>query len=207
MADRSLTDYIDSVASDAPAPGGGSVVAIVAALGAALGEMVISLTRTGGETPEDERALRTARERLTDLRGRLLAAAPADEAAYRAYLAAVALPKATDDERATRRATIQHALAAAADVPLDVASACVDLTDTLLAVASLGNKHALADVEISALLAETALRGSLINVRGNAALLHDPTVTDDYRHRADALETAGRAAAARVLTAVANRLG
>ena len=205
MADRSLHAYIAAVASSAPTPGGGSVVAVAAALGAALGEMVITLTRGNSAPAEDQTVLANARDRLTTLRGRLLAAAPADEAAYRGYLAAVALPRGTDDERAIRRAAIQRALAVAADEPLDVATACVELSDTLVSVATFGNKHALADAEIGALLAETALRGALINVRGNAAMLRDTAAADDYRHRADALETAGRAATARVLTAAAGR--
>ena len=92
-----------------------------------------------------------------------------------------------------------------ADVPLAVATACVELAGTLTVVAAQGNKRALDDVAISALLAEAALRGALVNVRGNAALLHDGKTAASYRDRANELETTGRAAAGRVQAAVASR--
>jgi len=200
-----LPAYAAAVASAAPTPGGGSVVAVVAALGAALGEMVCNLTIGRAADAEVEAELKAIVARLAALRSRLLGAAGEDEAAYRAYRAAAALPKGTESERAIRQAALQTALIGAADVPLAVAEACLRLAEALAPVARLGTRHALADAATGALLAEAALRGALLNVRGNADLIKDAAVAARYRRRADELETNGRAAAARVREIAASR--
>ena len=199
--ERTLAGYVAAVASGEPTPGGGSVVCVVAALGAALGEMVCNLTlgRPAGAAAEAE--LRPVVGRLNFLRDRLLAVARIDETAYRRYLDATALPKATEAERIARLVAVQQALTNATDVPLGVAESCLELATALEPVARLGNRHAVADVVVAALLAEVALRGALLNVRGNAGLLRDTLLAERYRSRADDLEAEGRAAVERVLAA------
>jgi formiminotetrahydrofolate cyclodeaminase len=200
-----LDAYLDAVASGDPTPGGGSVVAIVAALGAALGAMVCNLTIGRLASSPAEPDLRAALDRLTTLRHALCRAATDDEAAYLRYRTASALPKATDVERAARTNAVQTALVDAADVPLAVATACLDLLHALEPVARLGNLHALSDAETGALLADVALRGALLNVRGNARLLRDSLAADRYRQRATDLETSSRIALDRVLNSIRDR--
>lgn len=201
-AERSLAGYLAAVAAGEPTPGGGSVVAVVAAMGAALGAMVGNLSPSAAdEHPE----LRDAPTALHRLRQRLLPLAAADEAAYGAYRAAVALPKGTEQERAARSTARADALLAATDIPESVAAACVELAGVLDPVARLGNRHLLADARIAAWLTEAALRGALLNLRGNAGLIRDAATADRYRRRADELEAAGTAALARVLAAAADR--
>ena len=89
--ERTLAGYVAAVASGEPTPGGGSVVSVVAALGAALGEMVCNLT-LGRSADAAEAELRPVVGRLKFLRDRLLAVARVDETAYRRYLDATALP-------------------------------------------------------------------------------------------------------------------
>ena len=201
----SLSHYVEAVASGDPTPGGGSAVAVVAAFASALGEMVCNLTFGRSAYAAAEPELRVAVERLGNLRGRFLDAAGEDEVAYRRYLAATGLPKQTEEERAARLAAVQTALVAAADVPLAVAAGCVEAVTILEPVARLGNRHAVSDAVVGALLAEAALRGALLNVRGNAALLRDPAATDWYQRQAADLEAAGRAAVADVLVAAGAR--
>ena len=50
LVDRNVTEFVDLMASDAPAPGGGSAAALEGALGAALTAMVCALT-LGRSTP------------------------------------------------------------------------------------------------------------------------------------------------------------
>ena len=197
--------YAAAVATGAPTPGGGSVVAVVAALGAALGEMVCRLTADPVDDGATGRELPDALAQMTELRPRLLALAAADEAAYRGYIAAAALPKATDAERTRRRDALQTALVGAADVPLAVADGCAALATLLEPIARLGNRHAVSDVAVGAWLAEAALRGALLNVRVNARLMRDETRRGAYEARADAVEADGLAAVARALAAATAR--
>lgn len=194
---RGLSEYIAQVASGSPTPGGGSVAAIVGALGAALGEMVINLT--GGLEVDDNPSgmLLEARDRLMALRAAFTAAAITDEEAYAAYRAAASMPKKGDAAKSLRIATMQAALITATDVPLAIARAATDAAEILVEVARLGNPHLRSDAALGALLAETALRGALLNVRGNAAMLRDRQAAARYEVEADRLEAAGRAAAGR----------
>ena len=64
---------------------------------------------------------------------------------------------------------MQRALIAATDVPLGVARSAREVAEILQSVAREGNPHVRSDAALGALLAEAALRGALLNVRGNAA--------------------------------------
>lgn len=195
-SERTLEGYIQAVASAAPAPGGGSVVGVVGALSAALGQMVLNLTHAPDDSSMRGRDLLAA---LQGCQARLLAAAAEDEAAYQGYRDAVALPRGSADEKATRKSAMQAALLAATDVPLAMAEQAARLAVLLTEVAEIGNRHLVSDTALGALLAEATLRGALLNVRGNAALLKDPGKAQHYREAADRLEAEGRHATATAL--------
>jgi formiminotetrahydrofolate cyclodeaminase len=196
-SERGLSGYLDEVAAGTPAPGGGSVTAVVGALAAALGEMVINLTIGREKYADAEASLRPARDRLTALRSSLLDAAAADEAAYQSYRDAASLPRTSDGEKTARKDAMQRALIAATDVPLAAARSAREVAEILQSVAREGNPHVRSDAALGALLAETALRGALLNVRGNAAMLEDRELAATYLTDADLLEKAGREAAQR----------
>jgi formiminotetrahydrofolate cyclodeaminase len=203
--ERGLTAYIDDVAAGTPTPGGGSVAAVVGALAAALGEMVANLTLGKAKYASTEETLRPARDQLTSLRHALLTAATADEAAYASYRAAAALPRGNETEIAARASELESALITATEVPLQVARAATSVAEILETVAKTGNPHLRSDTALGALLAEAALRGVLLNVRGNAAMLRDSVLATPYREEADRLELAGIAAAERALQIATER--
>jgi formiminotetrahydrofolate cyclodeaminase len=195
--EQSLRGYLDAVAAGTAAPGGGSVAGIVGALAAALGEMVANLTLGRERYAAAEEALRPARERLAELREMLIDAALEDERAYAAYRAAASMPRETAAQKAARTVAMQEALIAATEVPMATARAAVEAAEILEVVARVGNPHIRSDAALGALLAEAALRGGLLNVRGNAAMLRDSALADGFREKATHLENRGRAAAER----------
>jgi formiminotetrahydrofolate cyclodeaminase len=93
---------------------------------------------------------------------------------------------------------MQQALIAATDVPLAAARSAHEVAEILQSVAREGTPYVRSDAALGALLAEAALRGSLLNVRGNAAMLVDRELAMTYLADADLLEKAGREAAQRV---------
>ncbi len=204
-AHESVAAYVAAVASGAPTPGGGSVVAVTGALAAALAAMVCNHTIGRPAYIEAEDDLTRARSRADAIRAHLLDLAAADEAAYGGYVAATSLPRTTEAEKASRRAAMQDALVAAADVPLAVADACADLLTLLETVATLGNKHLLSDATVAALLADAALRGALTNVRVNADQMRDPDRAADYRGRIAELEATASAGTGKAHDAIAAR--
>lgn len=195
-----LAGYLAELASGNPMPGGGSAVGVAGAMGAALAEMVCNLTVGRRAYADAEDALRQARGRAGELRTRFLALAADDAVAYGQYIAATKLPKGNDAARAVRQAALQDALVVAADVPLAVAEACLDLLDVLAPIAAQGNRHAVSDATVGALLAEAALRGALLNVRTNAQMMTDPTRAGGYLARSDEAEATARARAANVIS-------
>jgi formiminotetrahydrofolate cyclodeaminase len=205
-----LSAYLDEVAAGTPAPGGGSVAAVVGALAAALGEMVANLTLGREKYANAEATLRPARDRLTALRVSLLAGAAADEDAYQAYRDAAGLPRGSEGEKSARADAMQRALIAATDVPMDVARSAHEVAEILATVAREGNPHVRSDAALGALLAEVALRGTLLNLRGNAAMLTDRELAATYLTDADLLERTGREAAQRayqIATGAAEKSG
>ena len=189
--DRSLDDYLAALASDAPTPGGGSVVAVCGALSASLAAMVCRLTFGKSASPAGEEELRSAVTALDSLRRRFLDLAAEDEAAYGRYIAATLLPKGTDTDRTARRQALQHALIGAAEVPLQVATACAALAPQLSSIARIGSRHVLSDVSVATWVAEAALRGAAINVRTNARLMRDDERRGWYQDQASRVETDG----------------
>jgi formiminotetrahydrofolate cyclodeaminase len=198
-------DYLDALASSSPAPGGGSAAAFTGALAASLAEMVCRLSLGRSDEDDGEAQLQAALESAEGLRHRLLRLATEDAVAYAVYLAATGLPKTTAVEKTERRAAMQAALRTAADVPTDIAAACSRIVQALEPIARLGSKHVLSDVEVAVLLAESAARGALANVRVNARLMRDREVADGYLGRAKLIETKTHSVASAVLTIVTQR--
>lgn len=182
-----VPDYLSALASEEGTPGGGSAAAITGAMGIALGAMVSRLSRKHADDDAGGRldAHIAAADRL---RLRLEQLADADEVAFGAYLDAVALPKQTDDEKASRRAALHDALIGAAAVPLEVADLCVEALAALAAITADSTRHTRSDIDTGCALLEAAGRGALINARVNVDLLKDAAAKADLSSTADALE-------------------
>jgi methenyltetrahydrofolate cyclohydrolase len=200
----SVADYAAALASGHPTPGGGSAVAVVAALAAALGEMVCQFTTGRAAYSEHEHEVSTALAQLSEMRDRLLNASTDDELAYAAYSRASNLPKSSESEKQYRRAALDRALKSSAHVPVGVAQTCVDLLTAILPVSRFGNRSLISDAAVAALLAEAALRGAVVNVNVNAKLMKNAN-GDALLRKASELEQTGRALAADVLNIVESR--
>ncbi|MBM4417228.1 MAG: cyclodeaminase/cyclohydrolase family protein [Chloroflexi bacterium] len=182
-ADGSLREYLAALASDAPEPGGGSAAACVSALAAALGSMVCHFTVGRSAFAAQDAEMRALLRRLDEIRGAAVDLVDQDAAAYRAYGAARALPRATDAERLARDSAIQAALSDAVRVPLRIAVLAADALALCEPLAERGNPRLLSDVGVAALCAEAGLRSALINVRVNLPALKD----DKLRAECDAV--------------------
>jgi formiminotetrahydrofolate cyclodeaminase len=179
---RTISSYLEMVASDAPAPGGGSVAGVVGALAAALGEMVVNLT----DAPTSK--LAEAGARLASLRASMVASGAADELAYPAYLDASKLPKSTDEEKSHRKAMMQEAMQEAAAIPMQLAETGIETLETLQAVMLHGNPRVLSDAEVAAILARACIDASLVNVRVNLAYIKDPETSGHLAGHAHKIE-------------------
>lgn len=168
---------IDALKSPEPTPGGGTASAIAGAMGVALLVMVAGLTRTRGGTDEERQTLSAVRASLEPIAPSLQACADGDTDAFNQVMAAYRRPKATDEEKAARKAAVQQALKAATDVPLEtlrLATVAMELGES---VARHGNAAAASDVGVAASLLRAAAEGAAANVRINLEGLAD----EDYK--------------------------
>jgi len=181
LAELTVRDLTERLASRAPVPGGGSASALAGALGAALVEMVCELTVGKPEYEEVDPVARQIGAAAGELRGSLLAAAEEDATAYLAVVAARRLPRDGDEQRAARKAAIGEASVAATEVPLRVARLAAKVLDLAASIASIGNRNAVSDAGAAALLAAAAARGAALNVRINL-----PSLPNAHPLRAEA---------------------
>jgi len=165
--------FLDLLASDSPAPGGGSAAALAASLGAALAAMVARLTvgREKYAAVGDDMA-RVLAEAET-LRGALHRQVAVDARAYDGVMAAMKLPKKSDAEKKARADAIEAAGKRAAEVPLESARLSLRAARLGAEAAEKGNRNAASDACVAVLLARAGLRGACFNVRINLPMLKD----------------------------------
>jgi formiminotetrahydrofolate cyclodeaminase len=179
-----LEDYLAALASDAPAPGGGSAATIVAASGAALVAMVARICAANPRYAADAGLSAELAVSADAVREQLLAARARDEAAFEAVVAAQALPKT--DER--RGGLLESALAHAAEEPLHGAALALEvlrLADRALAIP---NRNLASDLGCAAEFGAAALHASAFNVRVNHRFMRDPETIAAQAERLSELE-------------------
>jgi formiminotetrahydrofolate cyclodeaminase len=194
FGDLAIREFIEQVASGGPVPGGGSVAALAASLAAGLAEMVARLTKGRQNDPGLDERMSALIDRAAVLRARLLLAMDEDSEAYGRVLRAYRMANATDHEKQVRRQTIQEALKGAATVPFLVAQMAMELLDLLSRAVNEGNKNAVTDGLVGALLARSALLGAVANVRINLQAIDEKSFRRELGAKADALENGAEAA-------------
>jgi formiminotetrahydrofolate cyclodeaminase len=208
LIDRSVRDLAAALSSSAPVPGGGSAAAIAGAIGASLVSMVAALTagRAGYESVEDE--VRSIGGEATGLRDRLLDLADRDSEAYDAVMRARRLPKATEDERAARKAAMADSFVLAAEVPLETARTAAQVIELAARIAPIGNPNAASDAGVAAQLASAAVRGAILNVRINLPYLPaEAAISAEAPAEIVRLQAAAQDVEAAALASVGARLG
>lgn len=173
LTDLTVREFLEKTASASPFPGGGSVSALGAALGAALTEMVANLTigKKGCESAVDE--MRTIRARAAELRKKLTENIDRDSASYEEVMKAFGLPKDTEEQKVRRTEAVQNALKNAALVPLDVAESGLEVMDLAEKAVCIGNKNAVTDGRVGMLMLRSAVLGALCNVKINLESIQD----------------------------------
>jgi len=171
---KSLSGFLDELASSSPAPGGGSVAALAGALGAALTSMVCNLTIGKKKYAGVEEDMKTILKESEELRARFTLLIDQDADAFNKVMEALSLPKDDESQRALRDAAITAATKEATMVPLEVMKHCIDALALAQNIAANGNKNSVSDAGVSALMLHAACESAALNVRINLNGLSDP---------------------------------
>ena len=172
-ANKSLREFQDALASDAPTPGGGSAVGVALGQAAALSIMVSDLTLSNEKFADGWAVAERVKNIAIPLLHRGLDLAIDDSDAFDAVVNSFRLPKETEDEKNQRRLAIRQATLGAAEVPYQTALSALELLQYLPELAEKGNGNAASDAGVAGLLASAALKGAVFNVQINLQSLPD----------------------------------
>ncbi len=173
LVSMTVKGFAEETASESPAPGGGSIAAYCGALGAALATMVANLSshKAGWDARWEE--FSNYAEAGQKMMAEMLALVDEDTAAFNMIMDAFGLPKATDAEKAARKAAIQAATINAIKVPFRTMELAYQSFDVIKAMAEIGNPNSVSDAGVGALCARAGVKGAYLNVKINAQDLAD----------------------------------
>ncbi len=182
-----LRQFCNETLSDSPAPGGGSVAALMGALGASLGGMVANLS--AGKRGWDEKLPYFSEWAVKgqQLKDDLLFLVDEDTAAFNKVMAAFGLPKDSAEEKAARSKAIQKANQYAAEIPLKVMETAGRTYDLLAEMAEKGNPASISDVGVGLLATRACIDGAAMNVRINLSGLKDEKVKATLQEKMERL--------------------
>jgi formiminotetrahydrofolate cyclodeaminase len=184
-ADQPLRFFLDKLCSNSPEPGGGSASALTGAIAASLSGMLAALTtgKKGYEAAwsEMDQIFESARQLKDDMLDLLQRDTEAFDDASKAFK----MPRGTDEEKKRRAEAIEAGLVKASEVPLGIMEKSLEVARLARQVLKKGNEMAITDGAISALFAESAAIGGMINVRINFSWMKNEDYIRKTEHRLD----------------------
>ena len=187
LMNLSCEAFLEDLAGSVPTPGGGGAAALVGAAGAALGNMVGSLTVGKKKYAAVEADILILNRRAAALRKRLEGLVQADADAFTPLAAAYKLPKETPEQQAHKAAVLEAALEEACAVPLEIMSACCEGIALAAEYAEKGSVMAVSDAGCAALFCKAALQAAGLNVSINTRLMADNARAAALNAQADAM--------------------
>jgi glutamate formiminotransferase/formiminotetrahydrofolate cyclodeaminase len=187
LVDYTITDFINETASDSPAPGGGSVSALCAALGVGLGAMVANLSADKRGWEERTQEFSVWAEKAQEIKEELIFLIDEDTNAFNGIMSAFQLPKSSDDEKKIRSEAIESASIYATEIPLKTIEVAVKSIDILDYMVKHGNPNSITDAAVGLLCIKTAIRGAYFNVMVNAKGLKSKEIAKTLSEKAKIL--------------------
>ena len=188
LADLTVRAFADTVASDAPAPGGGSAAAFEGAVGAALTAMVACLTQGRKKYAEFSEFAAQVEQKAGALKDELLAVMDRDTEAFNTVSRAFSLPKETEEQKAARSAAIQEGLKGCTQTPMEMMVLCDEAITLTWSFLEKGfNQSAASDLGAAFLSLKGAMQGAWLNVLINIGSIKDTAFANAARQQGEAL--------------------
>ncbi|MFZ5596590.1 MAG: cyclodeaminase/cyclohydrolase family protein [Bacillota bacterium] len=173
MFDQTYRKILAVSASDAPTPGGGSVSAMVGALGVAMAAMVGNLTYGKPKYKDVEAEIKEITGQAYFIINRLEKLVAADIAAFGKFMDVYKMPKNTDEEKAKREEAMQKAMKVATNEPMEIARTLLDALVIIEKLSKIGNKMAISDAGVAAYVCEAAVNAVLLSADINIPMVKD----------------------------------
>jgi glutamate formiminotransferase/formiminotetrahydrofolate cyclodeaminase len=206
LVKMNLREFCNETLSDSPAPGGGSVAALMGALGASLGGMVANLS--AGKRGWDDKLeyFSECAVKAQQLKDELLALVDEDTAAFNKVMDAFALPKESAAEKTARSTAIEKATKYAAEIPLKVMETASKSYALLGEMAGKGNPASVSDVGVGALATRACIEGAALNVRINLGQLKDEKFKTDLQEKVRKISADSEAQFTTIIQVVESKL-
>ena len=199
----SCREFVDILASDAPAPGGGGAAALVGAIGTALGNMVGSLTVGKKKYAAVEAEILALKAKCDELQQQLLDQVQADEEGFLPLAKAYGIPK--DDPN--RVQILENATVSACAVPMRIMQLCCESLDCIAVFAAKGSRLAVSDAGCAAVCVKAALQAASLNVFINTKGMKNRAVAEELNAKANEMLNKYCALADRIFTEVKKGFG
>ena len=179
LAKMNLIEFANKTSSESPAPGGGSISAYCGALGAALSTMVANLSANKRGWEDKWEFYSKWGEKSLAYQNILVMLVDEDTLAFNRIMAAVSLPKDSDEQKETRLTALQSATKYAIEVPFKIMETSFACLESIKCMADAGNPNSISDAGVAALCIRTAVMGAYLNVRINCKDLNDDNYVSD----------------------------
>lgn len=185
LTNMTVSEFADVLASEAPAPGGGSAAALNGALGAGLAAMVCQLTIGKKKYEEHQDFVKQACADALDLKNRFVAAIDSDTEAFNGVSAVFKMPKETDEEKAARKEAMQKALKVCTISPFQMMEMAYQTLELVQSLIGKTNTNAASDLGCGALQLCSAVKGAWLNVLINIGGIDDSAFVEEYRSKGE----------------------
>ena len=202
-----LSSFVESVASNSPAPGGGSVSAAAGSLAAALASMVCRLTLGKKKYADVQDQVAGVLEQAEKLKDELYELVARDAAAFDTLMAAMKLPKETPEQTTVRTAAIEQATILATRTPLETMEKALLAIRLAMQAAKIGNVNSVSDAGVGALMAHAAVQGAFYNVQINLPGIAEPAVKAEIDRESRRILSEAEAEAALARELVIEKIG
>lgn len=184
LASMDIYEFADELASDSPAPGGGSVAALNGTLSAGLSSMVGNLTYNKKGYKEVKQIMIDVSDKAQRLKDFFTESIDKDTEAFNKVMDAFSLTKGTDEEKALRDKAIMDATKEATLVPFAVLEKTKEAAELALIVVEKGNQNSLSDAGVAGLTTAAAAEGALYNVMINLEGIDDEEFNQETAKKA-----------------------
>lgn len=187
LLDYALEEFIELLASQEPAPGGGAASALVGAIGVALSSMVANLTIGKEKFKDKEDLMKEVMEENSKIQKELLQLIEKDAEAFNNVAKALKMPKNTEEEKKERKEKLEKALKEATEVPLEVMKLSIKALKILEKTLGNSNPNVVSDIGVGAICLKSALQGAWLNVKINLVSIRDKNFISNIQNEAISL--------------------
>lgn len=206
LVDLTITEFIEKLGSNEPAPGGGSGSALAAGVGAALTRMVAELTIGKPKYAEYNDEMELILEEMKAVNTNLMECIDRDTEAFNKVSAVFDLPKQTDEDKQKRREAMQTALKYATEIPFETMEYILEGIRLTAKAVGKSNTNAASDLGVAALTMKAGLCGAWLNVKINLSGVKDETFKKDYSEKGKVVLTEGIKMADKIYNEIENSL-